>query len=279
MAEIIRNRTIRPSSRLKTSKTYKINTEAVSDGDTLIVNISHESENFQKTYKFAGKDVAHKRSISFRLNENATSTEILWSGAIPIGSKPKKIVKALTKRDASVPKTKRVPKKDAIHSKTSFDPVSNSDTIILILGTMPGEKSLSLQEYYAHSRNRFWKVISAITKRKLPQSYEEKKNFLLKEKIGIWDVAYKVNRKGSLDSEISNVVPNDLESFIAKHPKLRVVAFNGKKSESLYDEYFERKEGIIYIPLPSSSPANTTINFDSLCMKWSKIIDRSNEDI
>lgn len=92
MAEIIRNRTIRPSSRLKTSKTYKINTEAVSSQDILVVNITHESESFQKSYKFAGKDVAHKRSISFRLNENAPTTEILWSGATPIGNEQEKIV-------------------------------------------------------------------------------------------------------------------------------------------------------------------------------------------
>lgn len=83
MAEITRNRTIRPSTRLETSKSYKIDTKAVSHGDTLVVNIDHESKSFRKTYKFNGSDVTHKDSISFRVNDFGTSIDISWSGAAP----------------------------------------------------------------------------------------------------------------------------------------------------------------------------------------------------
>lgn len=84
MAEIIRNRTIRPSTRLETSKSYKIDTKAVSRGDILILNIDHESKKIRKTYKFNGSDVAHKDSISFRVNDYGTSIDISWSGASPL---------------------------------------------------------------------------------------------------------------------------------------------------------------------------------------------------
>jgi len=84
MVEIIRNRTIRPSTRLETSKSYKIDTKAVSRGDILIVNIDHESKTFRRTYKFKGADIAYKDSISFRVNNYGTTIDIGWSSASPL---------------------------------------------------------------------------------------------------------------------------------------------------------------------------------------------------
>jgi hypoxanthine-DNA glycosylase len=158
------------------------------------------------------------------------------------------------------------------NTKTSFNPISNPDTSILILGTIPGDKSLDLGEYYGHARNRFWKIISTITENKLPLTYTEKKALLLKTKIGIWDVAHKANRKGSLDNAIFNEEPNDLESFIARHKNLKIIGFNGKKSGALYDKHFMRKSDLKYISLPSSSPANTRIDFENLCKLWLQLL-------
>lgn len=160
------------------------------------------------------------------------------------------------------------------NTKTSFDPISNSDMTILILGTMPGDKSLELGEYYGHSGNKFWKIISTITDNGLPLTYSDKKVLLLKAKIGVWDVAHKANRKGSLDSAIEDEEPNDLDNFIAKHKNLKVIGFNGTKSEALFDKYFDRKNGIRYISLPSTSPANTRINFDNICKKWQQLLTK-----
>ena len=101
--------------------------------------------------------------------------------------------------------------------KKSFEPIANADTTILILGSMPGDKSLELGEYYGHSRNRFWKIISTITGNDLPLTYSDKKELLIRAKIGVWDVVHKANRKGSLDSAIKDEEPNDLESFIPNH--------------------------------------------------------------
>ena len=139
---------------------------------------------------------------------------------------------------------------------------------------MPGDKSLQLGEYYGHPRNRFWKIISTITNKNLPQSYADKKALLLKTKIAIWDVAYKANRKGSLDSAIEDEEPNDLESFIARHKNLKVIGFNGAKSKALFDKYFGRRNDIKYISLPSTSPANTGIDFDNIYKQWRQILTK-----
>ncbi|MGV8945509.1 MAG: DNA-deoxyinosine glycosylase [Lutibacter sp.] len=276
MAEITRNRTIRPSTRLEKSKSYKINTKTVSRDDILVVNINHETKPFRKSYKFKGSDVAQKDSISFRVNDFETSIDISWSGATPIGTVA---IKTNTPPSTHKPLLKKVVNKvfsktTSTNTKTSFNPISNLETNVLILGTIPGDKSLELGEYYGHSSNRFWKIISTITNNDLPLTYSDKKELLLKSKIGIWDVAHRANRKGSLDSAIKDEEPNDLGSFISKHKNLKVIAFNGKKSQALFDKYFDRKSKIKYIYLPSTSPANTSIDFDNICKLWRQILTK-----
>lgn len=161
---------------------------------------------------------------------------------------------------------------NSTHRKTSFDPISNTDATVLILGTLPGDKSLELGEYYGHARNRFWKIISVITGSELPITYSDKKALLLNSKIAVWDVTHAADRKGSLDSAIKSEEPNDLDDFILRHQNLKVIGFNGKKAEALFDKYFERKNGLKYICLPSSSPANAGISFDNICAQWRQLL-------
>lgn len=161
---------------------------------------------------------------------------------------------------------------DQTNAKTSFAPISNSETSVLVLGTIPGDKSLELEEYYGHPRNRFWKIISEITNSELPLTYPDKKELLIKTKIGIWDVAHKANRKGSLDSAIEDEEPNDIDNFISMHENLKVIGFNGAKAEALFDKYFGRKKGINYLSLPSTSPANAGIDFEGICKIWRQIL-------
>lgn len=273
MTEIIRNRTIRPSSRLEKSKSYKIDTKKVSAGDILIVNIDHESENLSKTYKFIGDDMATKNSISFRVNDYGTSIDISWIGAQPINSSG-----SSTKIENKIKPKKTKSKKTEIiigqtNLKISFEPISNSEITVLILGTAPGDKSLELGEYYGHPRNRFWKIISTLTENDLPISYSDKKSLLQCTKIGIWDVAHKVIRKGSLDNAIKSEEPNDLDNFIEEHKDLKIIGFNGKKAEELFNKYFNIKDNLIYISLPSTSPANTGFDFDEICKEWRIIFE------
>ncbi|MDN3594165.1 DNA-deoxyinosine glycosylase [Zunongwangia endophytica] len=157
-------------------------------------------------------------------------------------------------------------------TKSSFEPITNKNIEILILGTLPGDKSIELQEYYAHSRNRFWKIISRITNSQLPENYDEKKILLAKSKIAVRDVAHKADRKGSLDTAIFKEEPNDLNRFIKIHPNLKTIVFNGKKTESLFDKYFIRKENFKYYSLPSTSPANARYSLDKIVEVWKKII-------
>ena len=84
MGNIIRNRTIRPSSRQSTSTNYRINTKNVAIKDILIVNIDHESKPFRETYYFEGSDVAQKDSIHFKVSESDTEINITWAGAQPV---------------------------------------------------------------------------------------------------------------------------------------------------------------------------------------------------
>jgi hypoxanthine-DNA glycosylase len=194
------------------------------------------------------------------------------------GSTVSLIEKAIAKVKANTTEKqkelKQIPRTKATYTKTSLDPISNSDAVILILGSLPGDKSLELGEYYGHPRNRFWKIISTITNNNFPLSYSDKKELLLKSKIGIWDIAYKANRKGSLDSAIKDEIPNDLDNFIARHKNLKVIGFNGRKAEALFDKYFDRKSHLKYFSLPSTSPANAGIDFDNICKLWRQILTK-----
>jgi hypoxanthine-DNA glycosylase len=269
MSEVIRNRTIRPSSRLETSKSYKIDTKSLSNGDTLVVNIDHETEPFKQSFQFKGSDVAIKDSISFRVNDYGTRIDISWSGAQPIDAGAtstisKQVGKKIIPVSTNTSSTK--------HNKKSFSPLVSDNTEILILGTMPGDRSLQLGEYYAHPRNRFWKIIATITGDNLPSTYEKKKKLLTKHKVGLWDITEAADREGSLDTNITNAIPNDIDSFLKAYKKIKLIGFNGGKSAALFAKFFVQKPNIIYLNLPSTSPANTGIDFEQICKEWKRIM-------
>lgn len=157
--------------------------------------------------------------------------------------------------------------------KSSFAPIENEHSKILILGSLPGEKSLELQEYYGHPRNKFWKVIEQLTDSPVPDFFSEKKVLLLQHHIALWDIVHQATRIGSLDTAIKNVEPNDLTSFIQDHKHLKAIAFNGQKSNQLYDRYFERYAHLDYFTLPSTSPANATKRLEEILQHWSVLKD------
>lgn len=159
-----------------------------------------------------------------------------------------------------------------LHLKTSFEPLDCSDAEILILGSIPGDRSIKVQEYYGHPQNRFWRVLARITNSDTPSEYAAKKAMLNTNKIALWDVAHHANRIGSMDSAIRDEESNDISHFIDNHPNLKVLAFNGKKAEQLYDKFFERAGGIVYLSLPSTSPANAACNLENLCQLWCAIL-------
>lgn len=150
----------------------------------------------------------------------------------------------------------------------SFPPISDKDSEILILGTMPGEKSLKLNQYYGHGGNIFWKLIFTIFEEPLSMDYEVKKNILLKNKVALWDVLKACEREGSSDNAIIQETPNDFSSFFKNHKNIRLIAFNGKNAEDYFHGLSSVKPDLKYITLPSTSPANTWKTFDEKLIEW-----------
>ncbi len=275
MATIIRNRTIRPSSRLETSKSYKIETKTVDSGDTLIVNIDHESKPFYKSFSFDGRDVKGRNSISFRVNDYGTQIDISWSGATPKGflSPTNKKVIPTQPKEISSPTFYKIRENEIV----GLVPVIDENSKVLILGTMPGVESLKQQAYYSHSRNLFWQLIGEITNGQVPVEYEDKKKYLLKNNIAIWDICKACIREGSLDSNISSETPNDIRTFIDEHPNIKTIAFNGKEAAKLFGKHIGNINGINLIVLPSTSPANAGVSWDVKVKEWNKLKPIINE--
>jgi len=273
MAIIIRNRTIRPSTRLEQSKSYKIDTKMVGSGDTLMVQINHETKAFSGSYSFDGITVKDKNSISFRVNDYGTHIDISWSGAIPKGVSTVDQVKSTS---AKLPTTNKKQNAVTLINKAQVEieglaPVVNEHSSVLILGTMPGVDSLRKQAYYGNDRNLFWKLMAQVTGKEVPLDYEERKEFLLENKIALWDMCQTCLREGSLDSAISEETPNNIHSFVQKHPEIKAIAFNGKPSAKLFAKYFGSIEGIELYSLPSTSPANAAIKWEKKVSEWSKL--------
>lgn len=156
----------------------------------------------------------------------------------------------------------------------SFPPFVNSSTEILILGTMPGVASLEKQEYYAHQRNYFWKIMHTLLY-ELPISeiFEEKIKLLQTNKIGLWDVLENCERKGSLDIHIKNHKENDFETLFKNFPSINKIVFNGKESHKYFLKKFGQIEDITYYEMPSTtSPANT-MTFENKLKIWSSFLD------
>lgn len=153
-----------------------------------------------------------------------------------------------------------------------IQPVFNKDSKILILGTFPSVKSREGQFFYHHPQNRFWKVLAAVCKTDVPSSIEEKTQFLLENKIAVWDVIQSCEINQSSDSSIKNVVPNDL-SVILEHSKVERIFANGNKSYELYNRYCLLEVGRDIIKLPSTSPANAAFSLERLIEAW-KVIKR-----
>lgn len=149
----------------------------------------------------------------------------------------------------------------------SIAPVYDGQSTILILGSFPSVKSRDVGFFYGHPQNRFWKVVAAVFEQPVPETIAEKRTFLLKNGVALWDVISSCDITGSSDSSIRNVVPNDLTQIL-QQAKIRQIFVNGKKAMSLYQRYLEPKTGCSAICLPSTSPANASWNLERLVEAW-----------
>lgn len=152
----------------------------------------------------------------------------------------------------------------------TIEPVFDKNSTVLILGSFPSVKSREASFFYGHPQNRFWRVISAVFSDEVPETVEEKKAFLLKHKIALWDVISSCEIEGSSDSSIRNVVPNDI-SFILEKTDIKRIFVNGKTAQRYYNKYILPEIGVTAHCLPSTSPANAAFGLERLVEEW-KII-------
>lgn len=156
--------------------------------------------------------------------------------------------------------------------RVSFDPILPVNPRIFILGTMPGKESLRKQQYYANSRNSFWKIIFELTDKVYSENYAERIDTLIRNHIGVWDICQFGERKTSLDSDIKNEVPNPINEIIEMYPSVKQVIFNGKKAEKLYHKYFSEIENIEYQTVLSTSPANARFLYREKLDNWKTVV-------
>ncbi|WP_460839834.1 DNA-deoxyinosine glycosylase [Noviherbaspirillum agri] len=143
--------------------------------------------------------------------------------------------------------------------KRSFPPVVDENVRVLILGSLPGELSLTHSQYYANPQNRFWTLMSEVIGKKLNSlTYSERLQALLLHSVGLWDSVAEANREGSLDGRIRDHAHNDLVGLLERLPKLEAIAFNGGTAARLgLKALGQSANRFQIIRLPSSSPAYT----------------------
>lgn len=155
--------------------------------------------------------------------------------------------------------------------KSSFPPVVADDTRVLILGSLPGERSLAERRYYAHPRNLFWRLVGGAIGRELEAlDYQARLAALLEARIGLWDTVASARRTGSLDTAIREAEPNPLADLVARLPDLRAVAFNGARAAAIGGALLAGTPHTL-LPLPSSSPAYAAMPFAEKQRLWRTI--------
>jgi len=151
-------------------------------------------------------------------------------------------------------------------------PVYDATSTVLILGSYPYVRSREEGFFYGHPRNRFWAVLAKILNEPQPATIGEKRSFLLRHGIALWDVVSSCEVTGSADSSIRKVVPHDLSPILAVSP-IRCILLNGKTAASFYRRYGEKEGYPRAICLPSTSPANASLSLDDLVDAWQILRD------
>jgi double-stranded uracil-DNA glycosylase len=161
----------------------------------------------------------------------------------------------------------------------AFPPVRSPDVRILILGSLPGQRSLAERRYYAQPRNAFWSIMGELCGAGPDVQYDARLERLRAAGVALWDVLAAGERPGSLDSAIvrSTIVTNDFARFYAAHPAIGLVCFNGTKAAELYrrdilPDLDERARSLPRHTLPSTSPANASVSYRRKLEQWSAVL-------
>ena len=164
------------------------------------------------------------------------------------------------------------PQANEAERKTGIAPIIPHNARLLILGSLPGDASLAAQRYYAHPRNRFWRLLGGILSNDLAaMDYADRLAVLTEVRIGLWDVVASAQRRGSLDTAMRAVTANPLAECIAGLPDLRAVAFNGASAAKIGRRALAGRAGLALIDLPSSSPAHAAMSPAEKAARWAEL--------
>ena len=155
----------------------------------------------------------------------------------------------------------------------SFPPIIDESSEILILGSIPGQKSLEKQEYYAHPQNKFWRIIFELFNEIFTTDYTKKIQILEKHHIALWDVIDTCERKGSLDSEIRNEEANKIEELLHNYPNIKAIFCNGQKSYKNLQKILSKDFHLPIIALPSTSPAHASLRYEEKLKSWKMVLN------
>jgi hypoxanthine-DNA glycosylase len=155
----------------------------------------------------------------------------------------------------------------------SFPPIARTDARVLILGTLPGAESLARQQYYAKPQNSFWRIMGALAGAGPDVAYADRLARLHAHHIAVWDVCASAMREGSLDTAIKDPEINDFNIFFGTHKQIRLVCFNGKHAEKLFDRHVRPTlaagyAALTYHSLPSTSPAFAGMRHEDKLARW-----------
>jgi TDG/mug DNA glycosylase family protein len=160
---------------------------------------------------------------------------------------------------------------------TGLPPVVDDCTRALVVGSLPGQVSLQMQQYYAHPRNAFWRIMSELLGFDFHADYAARLDALRAARIGLWDVLRLCERPGSLDSAIvrDSMQVNDFENLFAERLRITQVFFNGAKAEQVFRRLVA--PNLVRPPtcvrLPSTSPANAGVAYDAKLRAWRAVVD------
>jgi hypoxanthine-DNA glycosylase len=157
--------------------------------------------------------------------------------------------------------------------KRSFPPIVDERARALVLGTLPGEESLRRQQYYAHPRNLFWPILFGLFGTTPAADYSARLAFAIARRVALWDVCMACEREASADATIRREIPNAIDRLLEAHPLIGVVAFNGSGARRLHDRHFPRRPGLVYLAMPSTSPAHARLAFAAKLAQWTALRD------
>lgn len=164
--------------------------------------------------------------------------------------------------------------------RTGFPPLARPDARVLILGSMPGARSLDEARYYAHPRNAFWSVLAPWIDTAPDAPYADRIGALQRRRIALWDVIGRCRRQGSLDSRIdpASIVANDLAGLFARCPRIERVLLNGARAEQEYRRRVlptldARAAALPTLRLPSTSPAHASRSLAEKREAWNAALE------